>query len=140
MSTEDDHHVEPTEFTRINRESEPELELDPAPSSGTGSETHSPEQEVGTDRHAVLQRSRYPFNSKKLTVAHLRALAEAIGLPTLGSADQLRQCMEGKLQTERYDPRGPTRVEISYTQLEIIEIRNQGHSQKRACSTDYACA
>ena len=80
------------------------MELDPAPSPGTGSETHSPEQKVGTDRHAVLQRSRYPLNSKKLTVAHLRALAEAIGLPTLGSADQLRQCIEGKLQTERDDP------------------------------------
>ena len=56
------------------------------------------------DSHAVLQQSRYPMNSRRLTATHLRAIAEAIGLPSAGSVDQLCQCIEGKLQTERDDP------------------------------------
>ena len=52
----------------------------------------------------LLQRSRYPLNSRRLTSTHLRAIAEAIGLPTKGSADQLCQCIKGKLQTECEDP------------------------------------
>ena len=41
-----------------------------------------------------------PLNSKRLTAAHLRQIAEALGLPTTGSADELRSMVEGKLGTD----------------------------------------
>ena len=48
----------------------------------------------------VHPHSRYPLNSRRLTAWHLRALAQALGLPTTGSADQLRQCIEGIVQRD----------------------------------------
>ena len=45
--------------------------------------------------------SRYPLNSRRLTAWHLRILAKALGLPTGGSPDQLRQCVEGMVQRDR---------------------------------------
>ena len=42
--------------------------------------------------------SRYPLNSRRLTAWHLRILAKALGLPTGGSPDQLRQFAEGKVR------------------------------------------
>ena len=35
--------------------------------------------------------------------AHLSVIAETVGLPIVGSADHLHQCIEGK-RTERDDP------------------------------------
>ena len=100
MSTD---HVERRETTR---DYEPELESEPNPAhvAGVSSGIQSPERDAPMDSHAVLQQSRYPMNSRRLTATHLRAIAEAIGLPSAGSVDQLRQCIEGKLQTERDDP------------------------------------
>ena len=46
------------------------------------------------DKAAAQPRVRFPLNSKRLTAWHLRALAQALELPTTGSADQLRQCIE----------------------------------------------
>lgn len=43
----------------------------------------------------------YPLNSKRLTAAHLRQLAEALKLPTMGAVDEIRQMIEGKLQETR---------------------------------------
>ena len=48
--------------------------------------------------------SRYPLNSCRLTAWHLRTLAKALGLPTAGSADQLRQCIEGIVQRDHDYP------------------------------------
>ena len=48
----------------------------------------------------VHPHSRYPLNSRRQTAWHLRALAQALGLPTTGSADQLRQCIEGIVQRD----------------------------------------
>ena len=87
-----------------DHESEQDPEQNSTQANGTRSGMQSPEPDPSTDQVALLQRSRYPLNSRKLTAAHLRAIAEAIGLPSVGSADQLRQCIEGKLQTEREDP------------------------------------
>ena len=42
----------------------------------------------------------YPLNSRRLTAWHLRALAQALGLPTTGPIDQLRQCIEGIVQRD----------------------------------------
>ena len=43
---------------------------------------------------------QYPLNSKRLAAWHLRALAQALELPTTGSADQLRQCIEAVVGTD----------------------------------------
>ena len=41
-----------------------------------------------------------PLNSRRLTAAHLRYIAGAMELPHTGSADEVRQLIEGKLQDE----------------------------------------
>ena len=55
------------------------------------------------DRAATPRGRRLPLNSRRLTAAYLRQLSEALGLPTIGSAEELRQQIEGKL-AERDDP------------------------------------
>ena len=45
-------------------------------------------------------RARYPLNSKRLTAWHLRALAQALELPTTGSPDLLRQCIEAAVDRD----------------------------------------
>ena len=42
----------------------------------------------------------YLLNLRRLTTWLLRALAAALGLPTTGSQDQLRQCVEGVMQRD----------------------------------------
>ena len=50
------------------------------------------ESDPNVDETSVLQpRVRFPLNSRRLTAWHLRALARALGIPTMGSTDQLRQ-------------------------------------------------
>ena len=68
---------------------------------------------------------RLPLNTRRLTAAYLRAIANALGLPTGESGDQLRQCIEGHIQVELdrdtsntlviiHDvPRGETRIQLS---------------------------
>ena len=55
-----------------------------------------------------------PLNSRRLTSSHLKALAEELELPTSGSLDQLRQLIEGKLETEKH-------MEVSNVQVVIQE-------------------
>ena len=38
-----------------------------------------------------------PLNSRRLTAAHLQHIAGAMRLPSTGSADEVRQLIEGKL-------------------------------------------
>ena len=44
-------------------------------------------------------RTRFPLNSKRLTVSHLKQIAAAMGLPTTASADELRQMIESEVQS-----------------------------------------
>ena len=46
---------------------------------------------------------RVPLNSRRLTAVHLRQLAEALELPAVGSTDEIRQVIEGKLQSSGYE-------------------------------------
>ena len=39
--------------------------------------------------HPFYSHVQCPLNSRRLITLHLRAIAQALGLPTLGSADQL---------------------------------------------------
>lgn len=47
---------------------------------------------------------RLPLNSKKLTAAHLRQIAQSFGLPTGRSAEETRQLIEGKMTERGQDP------------------------------------
>jgi hypothetical protein len=62
-----------------------------------------------------------PMNSKRLTVAHLRQVAEALGLPTSGSADQIRQLIEGKLEGE--DDRDVANVQVIIQESPQVQIK-----------------
>ena len=42
-----------------------------------------------------------PLNSRRLTSAHLKQIAESLELPTTGSTDEVRQLIKGKLQESR---------------------------------------
>ena len=57
--------------------------------------------EVGSGSRELPRGRVLPLNSKRLTSAHLKQVAEKLGLPTTGSADQIRQLIEGKLQEDR---------------------------------------
>ena len=43
-----------------------------------------------------------PLNSRRLTAAHLKRIAEALELPVTGATDQLHQLIEGKLESARH--------------------------------------
>ncbi len=60
----------------------------------------SPEQDPPAGLRSARCHPRYPLNSRRLTTWHFRALAKALGLPTAGSQDQLRQCVEGVVQRD----------------------------------------
>ena len=60
------------------------------------------EAESGGGASRELPRGKVlPLNSKRLTCAHLKRVAERLELPATGSADQIRQLIEGKLQAEQ---------------------------------------
>ncbi len=54
----------------------------------------------------------YPLNSRRLIAVYLRHIAEALSLPSTGSADEVRQLIEGKLQETR---------EVSNVQVVVAE-------------------
>ena len=125
MSTDQDH-VDPEETERGTDTEGQEPERNPTPMAGSQlgiAPAQSPDPAAPpTDESAVLHHLRYPLNSRRLTAAHLRAIAEAIGLPTGGSVDQLRQCIEGKLQTEREDPNVVVIIKEIQTTEQIIAL------------------
>ena len=60
-----------------------------------------------------------PLNSQRLTAAYLRQLAGGLGLPTSGSANQLRQVVEGKLQEEH----DPLNVQVMVEEISAIGVK-----------------
>ena len=60
-----------------------------------------------------------PLNSKRLTAHHLRWHSEALGLPTTGSTDQMRQLIEGKLRSEYGRETG--HVQVVVKECSVIE-------------------
>ena len=57
--------------------------------------------EVGAESRELPHGKVLPLNSRRLTSTHLKQVAEKLELPTTGSADQIRQLIEGKLQEGR---------------------------------------
>ena len=69
-------------------------------SHGSGSVESDGEESRG--RPVIPSGKVVPLNSRRLTATHLKRVAEALKLPTTGSADQLRQLIEGKLESDRH--------------------------------------
>ena len=67
-------------------------------SPGSGSR----EGEEARERPEIPSGKVVPLNSKRLTAVHLRRVAEALELPMTGATDQLRQLIEGNLESERH--------------------------------------
>ena len=63
---------------------------------------------------------RLPLNSRRLTAAHLKQIATAMELPVTGSTDQLRQLIEGKLQTEGHET---TNILVVVEETSLVEMK-----------------
>ena len=57
--------------------------------------------EVGAESCELPHGKVLPLNSRRLISTHLKQVAEKLELPTTGSADQICQLIEGKLQESR---------------------------------------
>ena len=85
----------------------------------------------------------YPLNSKRLTVKHLKLLAEALELPSSCSGDELRQLVDGTLRDRGRQPenvqvfvqqRRRVTVELEVT---LMDERGEfGHSQSTSEETE----
>ena len=91
------------------------------------------ENESARDLDPRPHGARFPLNSRRLTAAHLRSIAHALDLPARGSSDQLRQCVEGHLQTEgreasntlvtvRDSPKGGTILKLADSEGTFLEV------------------
>ena len=58
------------------------------------------DEDAARDPEAQPCGACFLLNSRRLTAAHMRAIAQALDLPATGSTDTLRQCIEGQLQTD----------------------------------------
>jgi len=61
----------------------------------------------------------YPLNSRRLVAAYLRQIAETLGLPTAGSADEVRQLIEGKLQ----ETRDVNNIQVVVAEATVREVK-----------------
>ena len=52
------------------------------------------------DAEAPARGRWLPLKSRRLTAAHFQVISQALGLSTSGSADQLRQYIEGHLESQ----------------------------------------
>ena len=59
-----------------------------------------------------------PFNSKRLKSVHLKRIAASMFLPTSGSADKVRQMIEGRLTEMDKEPR--------HVQVFVLETEEGG--------------
>ena len=83
--------------------------------------------EVGAESRELPRGWVLPLNSKRLTSTHLKQVAEKLELPTTGSADQIRQLIEGKLQEDREISKIQVVVqESTYRELKLSLIDEEG--------------
>ena len=80
------------------------------------------EAEVSGARELLLvPRGRsFPLNSRRLTGAHLRQVAAALELPAEGSSDQLRQVIEGQLETDGHEA---ANIQVFLSEDTFVETR-----------------
>ena len=62
-----------------------------------------------------------PLNSRRLTSFHLKQIAEALELPATGSTDQLRQVIEGELESEKHVD--AANVQVLIEDRETVEVK-----------------
>ena len=79
---------------------------------------HEGSDESGS--RAVPRGQYLPLNSKRLSTTHLRQIASALDLPTTGAADQLRQVIEGKLETEGHEA---INIQVVLEDSKLIETK-----------------
>lgn len=90
-------------------------------------ETGELELEVGVKSRELPRGRVLPLNSKRLTSTHLKQVAEKLELPTTGSADQIRQLIEGRLQEDREVSNIQVVVqESTYRELKLSLIDEEG--------------
>jgi hypothetical protein len=88
------------------------------------------EDEAGS---RAAPRGQYlPLNSKRLTTAHLRQIASALDLPTTGAADQLRQMIEGQLETDGHEA---INIQVVLEDSKLIETKMSLLSEGRVIVT-----
>ena len=82
--------------------------------------TMSTDEASETTDAGMPRGKRLPLNSRRLTAAHLKRIATAMELPVTGSADQLRQLIEGKLQTEGHET---TNILVVVEETSLVEMK-----------------
>lgn len=90
--------------------------------NGKASKTSENEAELmSACELTCLPRGRsLPLNSKRITAVHLRQVAGVSEFPTEGSTDQLRQTIEGRLET---DGHGAANVQVILSEDMFVETR-----------------
>ena len=76
---------------------------------------HEAEGDRARDPGIIPQGRILALNSRRLKAIYLKAIVGALGLPTQGSADQLRQLIEGKLETGLGRESGNVQVVVQVT-------------------------
>ena len=78
------------------------------------------ESDLSEGEQEALTGQVLPLNSKRLTAHHLRQISEALQLPTSGSADQVRQLIEGKLRSDL--DRESSNVQVVIKECSLVEV------------------
>ena len=84
------------------------------PGSGQSS-SEDPDKEIG-----LPQGKLFSLNSRRLIAAYLRHIAGALGLPSSGSADEVRQLIEGKIQSSREE--GSVQVVVAEAFVKEVKL------------------
>ena len=80
------------------------------------------EKEVYTSGRS-LTRLPIPFNSKHLTLAHLKRIAAALDLPTTAASEEVRQMVEGKLADLGQQPLN-VQVILGTTPPDVFQVQD----------------
>ena len=83
--------------------------------------TASRGEETSYERPEVPIGRVVPLNSRRLTAAHLKRIAEALELPVTGATDQLCQLIEGKLESARH--KEAANVQVILQEEQRIEMK-----------------
>ena len=62
-----------------------------------------------------------PLNSRRLTAAHLKRIAEVLELPVMGATDQLRQLIERKVESAKH--REAANVQVVLQEEQRVETK-----------------
>ena len=78
-------------------------------------------EETSYERPEVPIGRVVPLNLRRLTVAHLKRIAEVLELPVTGVTDQLCQLIDGKLESARH--KEAANVQVILQEEQRIEMK-----------------